>query len=121
MRIMANENVMATAIAELRARGHDVLSVKESMRSVPDEAVLARARAEKRILVTFDKDFGELAFRWGLSSECGVILFRLAGSSPDEDSRRVVTVIESRNDWPGHLSVVTDDRVRMRSLPTSRP
>ena len=121
MRIIANENVMATAIAELRARGHDVISVKESMRSAPDQAILTRVQSEKRILVTFDKDFGELAFRWGLSSECGVILFRLAGSNPDEDSRRVVTVIESRDDWPGHLSVVTEDRVRMRSLPASRP
>ncbi len=52
MRIMANENVMATAIAGLRARGHDVLSVKESMRSAPDEAILSRARDEKRIVVT---------------------------------------------------------------------
>jgi predicted nuclease of predicted toxin-antitoxin system len=75
MRIIANENVMGTAIAELRARGHEVLAAKESMRSAPDESILSRARAEGRILITFDKDFGELAFEWGLPPECGVILF----------------------------------------------
>ncbi len=64
MRIVANENVAGTVIRELRRRGHDVLSVKESMRSETDENVLAKAQSEER-LIMHDKDFGELAFRWG--------------------------------------------------------
>src|SRR5438105_3553098 len=63
MRFLANENVTGTVIQELRQRGHDVLSVKESMRSEEDDVILARAQAEQRIVVTHDKDFGELAFR----------------------------------------------------------
>ena len=117
MRLLTNENVSGTVIRTLRERGHDVLSAKESMRSQPDEKLLARARTEGRVLVTHDKDFGELAFGSGLPAECGVIPLRLAGHSADADHRRALEAIESRDDWPGHFSVVTDDRIRMRPLP----
>lgn len=117
MRILANENLSGTLIRGLRDHGHDVLSVKESLRSETDEVILARAQAEERVVVTHDKDFGELAFRAGLPAECGVILLRLSGPDPDADNRRALEAIESRTDWEGHFSVVTDDRIRMRLLP----
>ena len=119
MRILANENVTATVIRELRQNGHDVLSVKESMRSEADDVILARAQGEQRLVVTHDKDFGELAFRSRLPASCGVVLFRLSGSDRDSDNRRVLEALESRTDWAGYFSVVTDDRIRMRSLPVS--
>ena len=117
MLFLVNENIPRTVIDGLRARGHDVLSAKESMRSEPDEAILARAQADGRVVVTQDKDFGELAYRVGLPSACGVVLFRLSGDDPDADSRRMLGVLEARTDWAGHFSVVTDDRVRVRPLP----
>ncbi|MCL6505399.1 MAG: DUF5615 family PIN-like protein [Bryobacteraceae bacterium] len=117
MRILANENVSATVIQVLRDHGHDVLSVKESLRGEKDTAILARAQAEQRLVVTHDKDFGELAFRMGLPAECGVILLRLSGDNPDADNRRTLQAIEGRSDWAGHFSVVSDDRIRMRPLP----
>jgi predicted nuclease of predicted toxin-antitoxin system len=116
MRLLANENVTSTVIHQLRQRGHDVLSVKESMRSEQDDVVLARAQAEQRTVITHDKDFGELAFRSQLAASSGVILFRLAGSNPDTDNKRILDALESRTDWAGHFSVVTDDRIRMRPL-----
>ncbi len=81
MRFLVNENVAGTVIRQLRQRGHDVLSVKETMRSETDQAVLATAQADERIVVTNDKDFGELAFRSELPASCGVILLRLSGNS----------------------------------------
>lgn len=117
MRLLLNENVSGTVVRELRKRGHDVLSVKASMRSATDEAVLARARAEGRLVVTHDKGFGELAFRYGLPAPCGVILLRLAGMSPESDNRRILDLLSSGLEFQGHFSVVTDDRVRIRPLP----
>ena len=117
MRFLANENVTGTVIQELRQRGHDVLSVKESMCSEADDEILARAQTEERTVVTHDKDFGELAFRYRLPASCGVILLRLSGSEPDSDNRRILEALESRTDWAGQFSVVTDDRIRMRQLP----
>jgi len=117
MRILANENFPGPLIRELRRLGHDVLSVKETMRGATDLEVLARSRQEERLVVTFDKDFGELAFRFGLSTQSGIILFRLSGSSPEADNARVLAAFASGIDWTGHFSVVTNDRIRVRPLP----
>jgi hypothetical protein len=46
-------------------------------------------------------------------------LFRLTGSDPDADNRRLLEALENRTDWAGHFSVVTDDRMRMRPLPAA--
>jgi predicted nuclease of predicted toxin-antitoxin system len=117
MRLLVNENVTRTVIDELRHLGYDVVSVKESFPAEKDDVILAYAQDERRIVVTHDKDFGELAFRSRLPASCGVILFRLSGTNPDADNRRIIDVIESRSDWIGHFSVVTEDRIRMRPLP----
>src|SRR2546425_2698747 len=96
MRILANENVPGPVVAALRAAGHDVLWVKESMTGAKDHDV--HAQSEARLVVTFDKDFGELAVRSRLPAASGVVLFRLHGSGPGVDtpepSRRsqVVTI-----------------------------
>jgi len=116
MRLLASENISRTVILELRNRGHDVLSVKESMRAADDASVLARAQAEHRIVLTHDKGFGELAFRYGLSATCGVILVRLSGTSSEADNRRVLDAIGSPVEFRGHFSVLTGDRIRTRRL-----
>jgi predicted nuclease of predicted toxin-antitoxin system len=117
MRFLVNENITRTVIEQLRQRGHDVFSVKESMRSEKDEVILAYAQSEQRVVVTHDKDFGELAFRSRIPALCGVVLFRLTGSDPNADNERILEALNSRTDWTGHFSVVSDDRIRMRPLP----
>ena len=51
MRVIANENIAATAIRRLRQNGHDVLSVKESMQGADDESIVQRAETEQRLVV----------------------------------------------------------------------
>lgn len=114
---LANENMPGSVIRHLRDAGHDVLSVKEVLRGADDVTVLSRAQRESRILLSQDKDFGELAFRVGLPAQCGVILFRLTGDDPAADQQRMTDVIESRADWAGMFSVADNLRVRMRPLP----
>jgi len=121
MRFLVNENVTSTVIQKLRQRGNDVLSVKESMRSERDDVILSRAQAEQRIVVTHDKDFRELAFRSQMPASCGIVLFRLSGSDAETDNLRILAALESRTDWVGHFSVVTDNRIRMRPLPGASP
>ncbi len=117
MRLLANENVPGALIRALRDRGHDVLSAKESLRGQRDEVVLARARREARLVLTFDKDFGELAFHAGLPAECGVVLFRLESRDPADLVDRVLAILQHRSDWAGSFTVVTQRRIRVRPLP----
>lgn len=117
MRIRVNENMARSVVQKLRDRGHDVLAAKESMRGEEDSTILARAQAEARLVITQDKDFGELAYRSGLPAQCGIILFRLAGDDPQVELAYMVEVIESRTDWSGHFTVATNDRIRTRPIP----
>jgi hypothetical protein len=85
-----------------------------------DQAVLATAQTEDRLVLTHDKDFGELAFRSNLPATCGILLIRLAGDNPQDDADQVLRVIDSRNDWAGHFSVLDRGRLRMRPLPSTQ-
>lgn len=67
MRFVADENLDRSVIERLRSVGHEVVSVAEMEPGISDEAVLATANARSAMLITEDKDFGELAFRRGLS------------------------------------------------------
>lgn len=118
MRFVTNESIPGVVVRRHRSAGFDVLSMKETMRGQDDRSILARAQTEGRIVVTQGKDFGELAFRYGLPADSGIILFRLSGSDPDTDAGRMLDVLTSRHDWVGHFSVASDDRVRM--MPLSR-
>src|SRR6266550_6767061 len=112
MRILTDENIARSIVLRLREAGHDCLSARESMTGVADRDILARAMAEARVLVTFDKDFGELAFRSRLPATCGVVLFRITQRGREEDIRRVLETLQSRDDWSGAFWTVTDKRIR---------
>jgi predicted nuclease of predicted toxin-antitoxin system len=94
--------------------GHDIVWVRTAAPGISDPDVLAWAARESRILLTFDKDFGELAKVSGLPAACGVILFRMP--MPMEVGQRLVDLIMARDDWAGHFSVVEPGRVRLRAL-----
>jgi len=117
MRILANENFPLEAVKALRAEGHDVAWIRTLSQGSSDSDVLKRAQVENRVLITFDKDFGELAFRARLTAKSGIILFRISMPSSSVVGETVVTAISSREDWAGHFSVVEDQRIRMTPLP----
>ncbi len=84
---------------------------------IGDAEVLAWAMREGRILLTFDKDFGELAGSSGLSPSCGIVLLRVPPPRSEAPARRLADLIAARKDWAGHFSVIEPGRVRMRPLP----
>jgi len=116
MKFLANENVAGDAVIALREKGHDVAWTRTDAPGSKDEDVLARAIAEQRILITFDKDFGELAFHAHLPAICGIILFRIPSPSSVVVANAIVAAIESRSDWAGHFSVIDENKIRMRQL-----
>jgi predicted nuclease of predicted toxin-antitoxin system len=116
MRFLADENIPFEAVEGLRQAGHDVVWIRTDRPGSPDPTVLALAAGEKRILLTFDKDFGELAFRHSSHDLPGIILFRIHVSSATAIARFISSLIGSRTDWHGQFAVVEDDRLRMRPL-----
>ena len=116
MRFLVDENLLLPIVEALRREGHDVAWVRADAPGSTDEQVLARALAEGRVLVTADKDFGDLAFGAGLGAGSGVILLRLRGSIPTWAAALVAAAGE-RDDWTGVFAVVTEGGVRARPLP----
>jgi Domain of unknown function (DUF5615) len=116
VRFLADENFPRAAVAALEVAGHDVSWVRLAAPGAADAAVLAMAVRESRILLTFDKDFGELAAHSALSPDCGVVLFRVPPPNSDPAGQRIAARIVARDDWNGHFSVVEPGRVRMRRL-----
>ena len=81
MQFLANENFPLDAVEAIRNLGHDVAWVRADAPGSKDRDILQRAVVEDRILLTFDKDFGDLAFQFGLPATCGIVLFRVSAIS----------------------------------------
>jgi predicted nuclease of predicted toxin-antitoxin system len=116
MRFLADENFPAAAVEALRSMGHDVVWVRTEAPGSRDTDILAWTAREERILLTFDKDFGELARSAPLAAGCGIVLLRVPMPRPDDVGSRIARLVTARDDWPGHFSVVEHGRVRMRPL-----
>lgn len=118
LRILADENVEVHLIRALRDAGYDVLSVLESKRGIADEQVLNLARIEHRLLLTMDKDFGDLIFRQQLVNPQGVFLCRVAELPTAESTQLILhTLSKHLTDLPGNFGVLTGRFFRLRQMP----
>ncbi len=118
MKLLLDTCTWSGARAALEEAGHDVIWAGDWPQDPGDDEILARAEQAGRVLVTLDKDFGELAFKSQLPAACGIILFRISASSPEHVANVAIAVLESRTDWAGHLAVIEDRRIRIVPLPT---
>jgi predicted nuclease of predicted toxin-antitoxin system len=116
--LLANENFPGPAVRLLRERGVDVLWASESMSGADDPEVLARARAEGRWLLTYDRDYGELVFSRGLPSPRAVIYLRQEAYPPQRPADLVLELLAQPERVDGLFLVVTERSVRIRHLPT---
>lgn len=116
MRILTDENVPRSVLAWLRATAHDVTSASELGVGDPDTRWLTPAESEQRLILTSDKDFGDLVFRDRLTS-FGIILLRLDDVAIPAWGTRlqdVWSVVEANPS--GCFIVVTSKRGRVRPL-----
>jgi predicted nuclease of predicted toxin-antitoxin system len=116
MRWLCDENVPRLLVEALRANGEDVVWIRDRAPGVSDGVVLALAVQERRLCLTFDKDFGELVAAANLPVESGILLLRTPLQPSTAWANRIAAEICSRADWPGHFSVLEPGRVRMRKL-----
>jgi uncharacterized protein (DUF433 family)/predicted nuclease of predicted toxin-antitoxin system len=109
MKLVADEGVDKPIVDALRNSGFDVIYVAELAAGMVDAAVLSAASQTGSLLITFDKDFGELVYRQRLGS-AGVVLIRLAGLAGDAKARIVTQTLRERSsDMRGAFSVICPD------------
>lgn len=114
MRFLADEGVDISIVRKLRALGFDVFYVIEEVRSLDDDELLQIAYSENRILITRDKDFGELVYRLN-KLHTGIILIRLEGYLTYERSEITCNaIVEHQEELKGAFTVIQPNAVRIR-------
>lgn len=118
MRLLANENIPLATIRRLREQGHDVAAVVETAAGSTDEQILRQAHDENRVLVTFDRDYGELIYVRGLPCPSGLIYLRFAPLNPVEPAEHLTRLFAEASDvLAGRFVVMDRGGYRHRKLP----
>jgi len=116
VRFLADECCDTGLVVSLRGEGHDVSYVLEGKAGVSDDEVLTEAYIEERILVTEDKDFGDLVYRLKKPAR-GVILIRMDVKERHMKWHRLKKlIINHEKRLPGHFVVVDSNKFRFRPL-----
>jgi predicted nuclease of predicted toxin-antitoxin system len=114
MNLLADEGVDRAIVERLRHEGHDVLYVAELSPGITDEDVLRTANDRAALLMTADKDFGELVFRLN-RVHAGIVLLRLAGLPAPAAADAVAEAVRAHADeLRGSFSVISPGQVRIR-------
>lgn len=107
MRFLADESCDFAAVRALRAIGHDVSAIIEINPGADDVTVLTLARAEARVLLTEDKDFGKLAYADGQTT-AGVVLIRFPAGVRSTLGQAVVDVVVELGERISNAFVVVE-------------
>ena len=114
MNLLADEGVDKQIVVRLREEGYAVSYVAEMAPGISDDIVLELANKEGSLLLTADKDFGDLVFRLRRLS-AGVVLIRLAGLTSAKKAAMVTSVISKHSqELAKAFTVITPMGVRIR-------
>ncbi|WP_406603643.1 DUF5615 family PIN-like protein [Neolewinella antarctica] len=115
--LLADENLPASSFRLLLHLGYDIRSIARESAGVSDPEVVQIAIKEQRIILTFDSDFGELIYRYGLTPP-GVVYFRLVDYTPSMPGRILHDLLlTSAIDVTGHMTVISQDLlIRQRKI-----
>jgi predicted nuclease of predicted toxin-antitoxin system len=114
MKFLLDESADLRLAAYLQGLGHDVTAIaRDYSPSIPDNEVLAIAEQEERILITFDRDFGELVFSHH-QSHSGILYFRLGPIDLPTEISRINHVLDNYSDQLNRFLTITRRSVRVR-------
>ena len=116
MKVKLDENITTAARALIAEHGHEVDTiVDQGLTGAADSVVIEACRSAQRMLVTFDVGFGDVRV-YQPGSHTGIVLLRLADQRPDAtlDVLRRFLIEHTLDELAGALTVVSDDRVRIR-------
>jgi predicted nuclease of predicted toxin-antitoxin system len=117
MRFLADESCDFSVVRALRAAGYEVSAVRDLAPGAPDETVIAMAAQENRVLLTEDKDFGQLVYA-GSGRTQGVVFIRYPSSARTQVGSAVVDLVgKMGSGLRGRFVVVQPGRARVVELP----
>ncbi len=117
MQFLANENFPLLSVRNLRNLGLNITSIMEDSRGIKDIEVLAIAVKENRIILTFDRDYGELIFRRFSPKPIGVIYFRYQPLTPEEPAQHLMRLLNEKDlKLEKMFTVLERNKLRQRSL-----
>jgi len=120
MKWLADENIPSGAIAFLRQRRQEVFSVAKLAPGAPDQRVIQIAVERQCILLSFDRDLGDLIFGQAVMPPPAVVYLRLYPPSPEMLERILSGLIELGEDaLTGQFTVAMFDGIRQRMLPAA--
>lgn len=114
MKFVADEGIDWPIVSRLRELNHSVWYVAEMSPSIPDDEVLSQAIAQQAILLTYDKDFGEMVFRQHHHFP-GIILMRLHGLEMAQKTAVIENLLNHhRTELANTFTVITPTKIRIR-------
>ena len=118
MHFLANENFPLPSVRLLREMGYEISSITEDSPGIPDTEVLSCAATKNQIILTFDRDYGELIYRLRLPVPKGVIYLRFQPRNPREPANILSRLLQTQElIFDNKFTVVDRDQIRQRSLP----
>lgn len=115
LKFLADENIAKSLVSALRKNGYDVKDIKEeNLFGISDREVIDKAKADDRVILTHDKDFGNL-LNFPLQSHPGVVLIRYRNQSPSYVIPRLVPLLGTlKNKMKDSLTIVTENLVKIQ-------
>ncbi len=114
MKLLIDENAPRTLVEYLRDEKYDLLWIREYQRGLADDEIVSLSSVEGRIIITFDKDFGELVYRKNMNPP-GVILLRIVDNILCQ--KKLSMFLKTyKNKIEGYFSVLTVKKIRVRKL-----
>ncbi len=115
MQFLANENFPIPSVRALREFGIEVTSITETTPGISDKEVIQIAQKENLIILTFDKDYGELIFRHSVDNPPAVVFFRFKGTTPAFAGDLLRELIkENKIQLENTFTVIEENNIRQR-------
>ena len=97
MRLVADESCDFAIVRDLRAAKYDIVSIAETIAGASDERVIALVFSERRLLLTEDKDFGQLVYA-AARDNSGVVLIRYPAAARSGLVNALLQLLAERGD-----------------------
>ena len=113
MKLLADENQHPLVVARLRKAGYVVDSIAESCPGSQDRDILMRPDITEYVLLTYDRDFGDLIFNQGLPAPAAILYTRLSRIEPETIAARLLTLLQ-KGVPVGHMITITKNGKRVK-------